>query len=126
MDLPIMTFYTGEFLRKTQGWTAEECGALVRLYVSQWVNGALPQDEVRMAAIAGVTVQRFRVLWKLLGREFATAEPNGSFHPGLVSNQLDSHRKRSFELARKHRNGAAKTNADRWGTVVPFAARDKP
>ena len=50
---PWMQLYTGEFLNKTAHLSAEETGAYIRLLIACWEHVHLPDDDARLARVAG-------------------------------------------------------------------------
>jgi len=51
---PAFPFYADDFLSGTAEMTAEEVGGYVRLLCHQWAKGGLPNDEPRLARMAGL------------------------------------------------------------------------
>lgn len=52
---PAFQLYAQDFLVGTAELTAEEVGAYIRLLCYQWVKGGLPNDENKLAHLAGLT-----------------------------------------------------------------------
>lgn len=67
---PAFQFYASDFLTDTNSWDAIEVGIYIRILSTQWVNGSVPDDEVRLARIAGVDMASFKKAWVFLGLKF--------------------------------------------------------
>jgi len=62
--------YASDFLVDTNDWTVDEVGIYLRLLLSEWVNGELPNDERRLARIAGCSYQKFKKKWSKVECKF--------------------------------------------------------
>lgn len=51
---PAFPLYADDFLSGTADMSAEEVGAYIRLLCHQWAKGGLPNDEPRLARMAGL------------------------------------------------------------------------
>ena len=60
---PAFQMYASDFLVDINDWTVDEVGIYLRLLLSEWVNGELPNDEKRLARIAGCSYQKFKKRW---------------------------------------------------------------
>lgn len=98
---PAFQFYASDFLTDTNSWEVIEVGIYIRLLCTQWVNGSIPNDDERLARIAGVTVAQFKKAWVIVGLKFSPAG-NGS----LINIKLEDVRikKKSF-LEKQAANG---------------------
>ena len=67
---PAFQFYASDFLTDTQSWETEEVGIYIRLLANEWVNGPLPNDEKRLARIAGCDTETFKNHWVIVGFKF--------------------------------------------------------
>lgn len=61
---PWFKMYATDFLTDTNAWDVVEVGIYIRLLCTQWVNGGLPHEEVRLARICGVDVATFSGAWR--------------------------------------------------------------
>lgn len=59
MKAPAFQLYAADFYMDTLGWTCEEVGLYFRLLMAEWVNGPLPNDEVRLAKSCQMSVKKF-------------------------------------------------------------------
>jgi len=51
---PAFQFYPADFIADTTDMTAEEVGGYIRLLCHQWLTGSIPNDNERVARIAGL------------------------------------------------------------------------
>ena len=51
---PAFQFYPADFIADTTDMTAEEVGGYIRLLCHQWTTGSIPNDNERLARIAGL------------------------------------------------------------------------
>ena len=72
---PAFQLYASDFYMDTNHWTIEEIGIYQRLLLTQWVNGYVPNDEVRLARIAGCGLRKFQKWWPSIKVKF---DLNGS------------------------------------------------
>lgn len=82
---PAYQNYASDFMAKTISWDAIEVGIYVRLRNAQWVNGGLPNEDVRLAKIAGVDTETFQKAWVIVGFEFALC-PDGLIREQEIEN----------------------------------------
>ena len=59
MKAPAFQLYAADFYMDTVGWTCEEVGLYFRLLMAEWVNGPLPNDEIRLAKTCQMSVKKF-------------------------------------------------------------------
>ncbi len=105
---PAFPLYADDFLSGTADMSAEEVGAYIRLLCHQWSKGGLPNDEPRLARMAGLMGS------PSLGYVVAKFRPcdDGCLrHPRLESIRAE----RDAFKARQAHSGAAGAER-RWGT----------
>ena len=68
---PAFQTYSADYYMDTNSWTVEEMGIYQRLLLTEWVNGALPGDPVRLARIAGCSLKKFHTAWPTINIKFA-------------------------------------------------------
>src|SRR5579863_3400301 len=113
-SMPMMPWFHSSFLAATQGWKPLERFSYFMLLGAQWETGPLPAEIGRLAAIVGVPVSEFKLLWKTVAKKFEATDT------GLVNERLEYHRQKALELQASRQRGAAKTNARRDSQVIPF------
>jgi uncharacterized protein YdaU (DUF1376 family) len=86
---PAFQMYASDFLVDTNDWTVDEVGIYLRLLLSEWVNGALPNDEKRLSRIAGCNYQKFKKKWSVIASKF---EQNGN--QKLINKRLELEREK--------------------------------
>lgn len=78
-------------------------------------SDGLPDDAGVLQAMLRVPTRDWRAAWPFVGPKFKLC------NDGLLRNaRLEAHRERAIELHAKRKRGAAKTNAKRWGRVIPL------
>lgn len=85
--------------------SAEEVGAYIRLLCWQWEQGAIPNDEVKLSKIAGVT---FRKLDAVMEKFRHTADGLKNERMERVRDERIAYQKRQSELGKK--GGRPKAN----------------
>ncbi len=66
-----MPLYVGDYLRDTRDLNTLQHGAYLLLIMHYWQHGALPADDARLAAIAGLAVAQWRRIREPLQAKFA-------------------------------------------------------
>ena len=107
---PYVPWFHGDFLRSTAGWVLMERAIYWMLLCAQWENGILPDDQTRLAAIAGVDMQTMTAAWNtVVGARFVKSRK------GLMNKRMDEHRRNYLEFKRKQSEGGKKGMANRYG-----------
>ena len=109
---PAMLFYGTDFYddEVVKLMSLEQEAVYMRLLWHAWREGSIPDGREELAAIVGVTPQRFAKLWPLIGRKWVTGEADR-----LVNRRLEHEREVRRERSRKLSEAAAEGNAKRWG-----------
>lgn len=90
--LPYMKWYWGEFLRAAHGLTAQEGGALTFLMGYAWENqGAVPDDDRRLARIARVDSRQWPKVKPLVMRVFEPGAPGLLVHFEIQKQLRETH-----------------------------------
>jgi uncharacterized protein YdaU (DUF1376 family) len=66
-----MPLYVGDYLRDTRDLNTLQHGAYLLLIMHYWQHAALPRDEARLAAIAGLSVSQWRRIREPVAAKFA-------------------------------------------------------
>lgn len=108
-----MQLYVSDFVGDTLLLTAEHIGAYLLLLIALWnAGGTLPDDEVKLARVARMTVDQWRVVWSELAPFFVVAD--GRFSHGRLSKELrKSATKSEARAAAGKRGGEAKALKDK-------------
>lgn len=108
---PAFQFYASDFLSSTSEMTAEEAGAYIRLLCHQWIRGGIPDDDSRLAAMAGVCGGNAVAYAK---SRFRLCDDGLLRHPRLeqTREKLDAYRSQQSQNSQKrwrqsHRNPTA-------------------
>jgi uncharacterized protein YdaU (DUF1376 family) len=83
---PAFQMYAADFYMDTQELTTCEVGAYIRLLMVQWTNTSLPREIDRLATIAGMQMEDFKIVWPKLRKKFVDYGDGGSrfVNPRLV------------------------------------------
>jgi uncharacterized protein YdaU (DUF1376 family) len=96
-NLPYLPFYVGEYLRETRHLTLEQHGAYVLLLLEYWWKSCLPDDDVQLARIVGVSPAEWRKLKPAL---------KGLFQDDWRHERIDKQIKKSKDKIKKARESA--------------------
>lgn len=111
-DLPMMPWFPQDFLSATVSWTFEERSVYRALLDHEWILRVLPNDEVRLARLAGIEPERFAVAWPLVKTKFVVTPE------GLVNERCEQHRQEALRRKSSHQRAAAAMNAVRSNSRV--------
>jgi uncharacterized protein YdaU (DUF1376 family) len=122
-ERPFMQLYTSDFLGDTQDLSAEYVGSYLLLLMTMWnAGGQLAFDEVKLARVARLTVEEWRLAWTDLERFFDVVD--GKLTHGRVAEELAKFARKS--AARKEagsRGGKAKSLKDKnAGLAIAMAS----
>jgi len=67
---PAFQLFAQDFFMDTIEWSVDEVGIYWRLLQAQWINGSIPNDEERLARIAGCGPKKFSSGWKKVESKF--------------------------------------------------------
>lgn len=76
---PALLTYTKDFLEGTADLSVEEFGAYTRLIFHQHQRWTLPNNEKKLARLAGCSLPEFREIWKEINTKFTLSE-NSEFY----------------------------------------------
>lgn len=111
---PAFQLYAADFLVDTADWTVDELGIYFRLLMNEWVNGKLPNDEKRLARIAGTSSKKFQKRWGKIKIKF---HQNGDGF--LYNRRLEEEREKQNLWREKSRLGGLKSGKARRRVVQP-------
>lgn len=93
-----MPLYIGDYLADTRHLTTEEHGAYLLLLMTYWrIGGPLPDDDVKLSRMAGLTLKRWLGMRKTIIEFFRAGE--GQLVSTRAQREIDNSKKRS-EVAR--------------------------
>ena len=69
-DGPAFQMYAADLYVDTNSWTTHELGVYTRLLMSEWVNGPLPDDAVKLSRISGCSIKKFLKAWPVVREKF--------------------------------------------------------
>jgi uncharacterized protein YdaU (DUF1376 family) len=96
-NLPYLPFYVGEYLRETRHLTLEQHGAYVLLLLEYWWKSSLPDDDLQLARIVGVTPAKWQKLKPVL---------LDLFDDGWRHERIDEQIKKSQDKVKKAKESA--------------------
>ena len=99
-------FYVGDYLRDTSRLTTEQHGAYLLLLFDQWANGPLPDDDLQLASIARLSVDRWLQVRPSLERFFR--HEKGAWENRRV--EIERDRAKGISVARKKAGKASWIN----------------
>lgn len=109
MKAPAFQLFAADFYMDTNDWTIDEIGIYTRLLLSEWVNGDLPNDEKRLARIAGTSIKKFSKGWSIIKKKFIQ---NGE---GRFQNlRLEESRIKQSQYIEKQREKGKASAQKRW------------
>jgi uncharacterized protein YdaU (DUF1376 family) len=108
--LPYVPWYHGDFLRSTAGWSLNERAIYWMLLCAQWESGRLPDDETRLAAIAGVDVSTMKTAWNAV-----IAMRYTKTRSGYINKRMVDHRNKYANYKKSLSDGGKKGMASRYG-----------
>ena len=112
---PAFQFYPRDYLADAQVvmMSLEERGAYVHLLCHCWLEGALPDDESRLARLLGLSLARFRKLWPQLAPSFRAAPvPGFLLHPRLEAERAKQDAFRARQVANGRKGGRPRGNGN--------------
>lgn len=103
-----MPWYIGDYLRDTQGLSAEEHGAYFLLVMALWMNGGfLPNHPRRLARIACIDFERWPDVWTSVSR-FFHVEDDRVWQKRALEELEKAHEQRRKNVERSQAANAAK------------------
>ena len=108
---PAFQMYAADFDMDTNTWTNEEVGLYLRLLLSQWVNGPLVDDPVKLAKVGRISHKKFTNLFQNISHKFVR---NGD---GKLQNErLESEREKQRKYRESQSNAGKRGARKRWKT----------
>jgi uncharacterized protein YdaU (DUF1376 family) len=104
MKRPWMPLYVGDYLADTKHLTTVEHGAYVLLMMHYWQHSGLPDDDARLARIAGLNAEEWAGVKKTLAE---------LFEPGWTHKRIDAELAKAAQKSRNGRRGGLVSGARR-------------
>ncbi len=106
---PAFQMYAADFDMDTNTWTNEEVGLYLRLLLSQWVNGPLIDDPMKLAKVGRISLKKFINLFQNISHKFVS---NGE---GKLQNERLEQEREKQRKYRESQSEAGKRGAkERW------------
>lgn len=106
---PAFQFYAADFDMDTNTWTNEEVGVYLRLLMSEWVNGPLPEDPSKLSKISRVGTKKFKKIFSSISHKFI--KNGGGF---LINKRLESEREKLNNFLKSQSESGKKGAKKRW------------
>jgi uncharacterized protein YdaU (DUF1376 family) len=113
---PAFQLYSADFYMDTNDWTIEEIGIYTRLLLTEWTNGGLPNDDVRLARIAGCGTKKFQKSWRSISFKF---HPNGDGK--LINTRMEESREKQAQYIEKQREKGKIRSLEMWKGHIAVA-----
>lgn len=109
---PAFQLYAADFYMDTSGWTNEEIGIYLRLLLTEWINGPLPNDHTKLAKIAQISQKKFKNSFKIISKKFIQ-DGNGN----LFNKRLEDEREKQRKYRDAKQSSGIKGAVAKWGNV---------
>jgi len=106
---PAFRLYAADFDMDTNTWTNEELGIYLRLLLSQWVNGPLPNCPKKLAKISRITPKKFQKVFPNIEHKF---QENG--HNTIVNKRMEKERQKQANYIKTQKKAGQKGAERRW------------
>lgn len=117
--IPSFPFYAQDFDMDTNTWSNEEIGVYLRLLMSEWINGPLPDDIKKLAQIARISPKKFKNLFQICSKKFIR-DRNGF----LINKKMEEIREKNNKwLEQKKKAGIASAEKRRGKCNGRYNAR---
>lgn len=113
---PAFQTFAADYYMDTNHWTTHEMGMYQRLLLTQWVNGGLPNDEERLARIAGCSLKKFQKGWTIVKVKFIQ---NGNGF--LINKKMEEIREEQRQYIESQREKGLRSAKKRWNYNVTEA-----
>jgi uncharacterized protein YdaU (DUF1376 family) len=104
-QLPYMPLFGGDYLKETRHLTLEQHGAYLHLMIEYWTKGCLPDDDVQLARIVGISLPK----WLRMRPTIKAFFSDDGWHHEVLDEQFA----KSWARSERGRKGAAA----KWGKV---------
>ena len=108
---PAFQLYAADFDIDTNTWDLEPIGLYLRLLLSQWVNGSIPDDPIKLAKIARISPKKLSNLIQIVSHKFVS-DGNGN----LINLRLEKERQKQINYRESQKESGVKGAKKRWDT----------
>jgi len=113
---PAFQLYAADFYMDTNHWSVDELGIYQRLLLTEWTNKGLPNDEKRLARIAGCSYKKFQKGWGIIKIKFHL-NGEGQF----VNDKMEKIRILQMQYSEKQREKGKKRANKMWEGHIAVA-----
>lgn len=110
---PFFPLYSNDFFVDTITWELDELGLYTKLLFIEWSNGPLPNDQKKLAKIAGISPKKFANLFQICSKKFVKTD-SGT----LINLRLEQEREKQAKYSQSRAEAAHK----RWGKQDAYAS----
>lgn len=107
--IPSFPLYAQDFDMDTNTWTNEQVGMYLRLLLSEWINGPLPNDTKKLAQIARISPKKFSNLFQICSKKFVQ-DGNGF----LINLKMEKIRKKVYKYIEQKKKAGIASAHKRW------------
>jgi uncharacterized protein YdaU (DUF1376 family) len=119
MKAPAFQLYAADFYMDTLGWTCEEVGLYFRLLMAEWVNGPLPNDEIRLAKTCQMSAKKFHHNFKNVLPKFVQKGDGYLINQRLEETRLEQQHYQEIQRLKGIKSGESRRkNVNRSSTGV--------
>ncbi len=112
-----MPFYIGDYVRDTRRLTMAQHGAYLLLIMEYWDRGPLPNDDIELARILGISLKQWKPLAGAVRRYFTEANAKQLLRHNRIDKELikaeETSQKRALAGFKGGIANRGKTNAQR-------------
>jgi len=109
MSLPFMPMYWGDYWRDTNHLSDAEHVSYLKLISHYWTHGLLPNDDARLARIAGRSIEEWTAMKPML---------QAFFKQGWTHSRIDRELVRQRSISESNSQKARKAASVRWGGML--------
>jgi uncharacterized protein YdaU (DUF1376 family) len=121
--LPWIKLFPSDHVASTRSLTLAERGALFDLMCFAWMQGTLPRDPRRLAALIGASAAEFKSLWPGV-KPFFRSSRGGWIHPAIEELRTQSLDQRAKAKSKAQTAANARWNPPRTAASGPRSAAD--
>jgi uncharacterized protein YdaU (DUF1376 family) len=113
------SWFTGDWLAQTRGWSVTARGVARELLDAQWDRGCLPVDPEELRRLISATRREWELAWSVVEPLF----PVGA--EGRQNLRLEEEREKAIAFVATRKRASQAGHAARWGNASALAARGR-